>query len=396
MTVLRPYPAYSDVGARWLTSLPTGWGVRRARYLCRIDTGSGDTVNAEPHGEYPFIVRSQTALAAATYDFDCEAILTAGDGGVGEVFHHLRGRFLAHQRVYVLHEFQPEVDTRFFFYYFSSLFRLMAQDGSARTTVDSVRRWMLADMPIALPPIDEQRLIARYLDSETARIDELLEQQRALIETLRERRTAARDAHLAGRDGKRSTTVRRVLQPMNRPPAPGLGVVTAYRDGVVTLRSNRRDDGYTFSDSEQGYQEVLPGDLVFHALDGFAGAVGLSDSHGVCTPVYHVCRVVTDDVPEYVAMLLRHLGTSGFLAAQAPNVRERSVDFRNWQTFARIPLYLPSPKEQREIVADISQRTLEIDTLVAKAGHFVELARERRGALINAAVTGQIDVRAVA
>lgn len=252
----------------------------------------------------------------------------------------------------------------------------------------------ISGLAVPVPPLSEQRLIADYLDHEIARIDELLAKQRALIETSRERHVAIRDSHFERRHAQRSTTVRRVLAPMHRAPVQGLGVVTAYRDGVVTLRSNRRDGGYTFSDSEHGYQEVRTGDLVFHALDGFAGAVGISDSHGVCTPVYHVCQVISDDVPEYVAMLLRHLGTSGFLATQAPNVRERSVDFRNWQTFARIPLDLPSPDEQRAVVADIVKRTVEIETLITKAEQFVELAKERRAALITAAVTGQIYVQA--
>lgn len=268
------------------------------------------------------------------------------------------------------------------------------QDGATRQRIPRKR---LGRIPIPFASLDDQQRIADYLDRETAQVDQLLAKQRALIEISRERRSALRDQHLGGSHAtRRSTTVRRVLAPLNRPAVQGLGVVTAYRDGVVTLRSLRRDDGYTFSDLEQGYQEVVPGDLVFHALDGFAGAVGISDSHGVCTPVYHVCQVIADDVPEYVAMLLRYLGTSGFLAAQAPNVRERSVDFRNWQNFARIPLDLPSADEQRAVVADILERTTEIDTLIAKAERFVELAEERRAALITAVVTGQVDVGAAA
>lgn len=173
-------------------------------------------------------------------------------------------------------------------------------------------------------------------------------------------------------------------------------MVTAYRDGTVTLRSNRRDEGYTFSDTEHGYQEVCAGDLVFHALDGFAGAVGISDSHGNATPVYHVCEMISDDDPAYLALLLRHLGVSGYLATQAPSVRQRSVDFRNWSTFARIPVALPSADVQRDVIAEVREQTAKINTLIAETERFIELARERRSALITAAVTGQIDVRDVA
>jgi len=184
----------------------------------------------------------------------------------------------------------------------------------------------------------------------------------------------------------RETTVRRVLRLLDRPAQAGFGVITAYRDGAVTLRSNRREDGYTFSDTENGYQEIRPGDLVFHALDGFAGAVGVSDSHGNGSPVYHVCEPVVGDDPAYIARLLRHLGTSGFLATQAPNVRERSVDFRNWSTFARIPLVLPPTDEQRTIADYLDRETARIDTLIEEQQRLVEMLRERRWAVVERGV----------
>lgn len=251
----------------------------------------------------------------------------------------------------------------------------------------------VGDIWFQKPPLDEQRAIADYLDRETARIDTLIEEQQRLIEMLRERREAEADVLLGSPVQARHTTVKRVLRPLARPALAGLGVVTAFRDGVVTLRSNRREDGYTFSNTEHGYQEIRAGDLVFHALDGFAGAVGVSDSHGNATPVYHVCEATVGDDLAYVARLLRYLGRSGFLATQAPNVRERSVDFRNWAMFGRLPLALPPVEEQRRIVVHLDEQNAKTDTLIAESERFVELARERRSALITAAVTGQIDVR---
>ncbi|WP_156685617.1 restriction endonuclease subunit S [Mycobacterium sp. Marseille-P9652] len=263
-------------------------------------------------------------------------------------------------------------------------------------TLPSLSRDVLRALPIPIPALPEQREIANYLDRETLQIDTLIGEQQRLIEMLRERRAAIGDRHFYSRSGKRETTLRRVIRPLARPAIQGLGVVTAYRDGSVTLRSNKRDEGYTFSDTEQGYQEVRVGDLVFHALDGFAGAVGISDSHGNATPVYHVCEVVSDDDPVYLAMLLRYLGVSGYLATQAPNVRQRSVDFRNWATFARVPVALPAADVQRDVVAEVRKETAKIDTLIAETEKFIELAVERRSALIIAAVTGQVDVREAA
>jgi type I restriction enzyme S subunit len=260
------------------------------------------------------------------------------------------------------------------------------------TTFSELSASQYSSIRLPVPPTDEQRTIADFLDRETAQIDALISKQNTLIEVLRERRSALLDQHFQSAGRKRSATVRQTLTKLTRPAPSELGIVTAYRDGVVTLRSNRREDGYTFSETETGYQEVFQGDLVFHALDAFAGAVGVSDSHGVCTPVYHVCRPRGDDDPGYLGLLLRYLGTSGFLAVQAPNVRQRSVDFRNWSTFARVPLTLPSPDEQRAFVSAYRSRKSSVDTLIAKTQQHVELARERREALTTEAVTGQIDV----
>lgn len=393
MTVLQKTDrATIKIENRWLNSIPADWALTRLRFVCDVATGSGDTQDSEPNGEYDFFVRSPRPLRSTTYSYDTEAVLTAGDGAVGEVFHHVSGKFHAHQRVYVLSNFRG-VLPKYFYYYFSSFFRLMAQDGSARTTVDSVRRWMLTDMPFVLPPIDEQRAIADYLDQETAQIDELVAKQQELIGLLRERRDAIADSEFQSTDGRTSATIRQTLIRLERAADPGSGVVTAYRDGKVTLRENRRTDGYTMSAAEAGYQGVLPGDIVFHALDGFAGAVGLSDSEGQCSPVYHVCRPRYEDDAEYLALLIRHLATSGFLSTQAPSTRQRSVDFRNWGKFARVPLRLPSVEHQKAFVAEFRQRTAHIDALITKAEEHIALAKERRAALITAAVTGQFDVR---
>lgn len=135
-----------------------------ARYLCKVATGSGDTQDAVEGGDVPFYVRSDNPLSAQSATFNTEAILTSGDGaGVGKVFHHVKGRFHAHQRVYVLHTFQG-IHPRYFFHYFSTFFKDVALDGSAKSTVDSVRRDMITNMPIVLPPREVQELLVNELD----------------------------------------------------------------------------------------------------------------------------------------------------------------------------------------------------------------------------------------
>ena len=75
---------------------------------------------------------------------------------------------------------------------------------------------------------------------------------------------------------------------LERPIKDDDGVITCFRNGEVTLRANRREDGFTIATVEAGYQGIEPGDLVIHGMDGFAGAIGISDSRGKGTPALNV------------------------------------------------------------------------------------------------------------
>src|SRR5260370_33168847 len=84
------------------------------------------------------------------------------------------------------------------------------------------------------------------------------------------------------------------------PALPGDEIVTCFRDGQVTLRRNRRSRGFMIALYEAGYQGVRRGQLVIHAMDAFAGAIGVSDSDGKCTPEYSVCNPRSNETsPSY-------------------------------------------------------------------------------------------------
>ena len=86
-----------------------------------------------------------------------------------------------------------------------------------------------------------------------------------------------------------------LFEKMERPVREEDEVVTCFRDGVVTLRKNRRVLGFTESLKEIGYQGIRRGDLVIHAMDAFAGAIGVADADGKGTPVYSVCKPEPQD-----------------------------------------------------------------------------------------------------
>lgn len=99
------------------------WKEAPVKDLVKIETGSRNTEDKNDDGQYPFFVRSQTVERIDSFHYDCEAVLTAGDGvGTGKVFHYINGKFDAHQRVYVMSQFKQEVLGKYFYYWFSKNF----------------------------------------------------------------------------------------------------------------------------------------------------------------------------------------------------------------------------------------------------------------------------------
>ncbi|MCS3803497.1 type I restriction enzyme S subunit [Chromobacterium alkanivorans] len=204
---LNPNAPMKDSGVAWLGEVPVHWDVMRLKYICDVQTGDKDTVEAVDDGDYPFFVRSQTVERINTFTFDCEAVLTAGDGaGVGKVFHYFNGKFDFHQRVYMMNNFRF-AKGEFFFRYISSMFYKVALEGGAKSTVDSLRMPLFMNFHVTAPPIKEQSSIIAFLDRETAKLDALTAEATRAIELLKERRTALISAAVTGQIDVRGVVI---------------------------------------------------------------------------------------------------------------------------------------------------------------------------------------------
>lgn len=118
-----------------------------------------------------------------------------------------------------------------------------------------------------------------------------------------------------------------LFRKVDRPVEQNHEVITCFRDGMVTLRKNRRARGFTEALKEIGYQGIKRGDLVIHAMDAFAGAVGVSDSDGKGTPVYSVCTPILDANPHYYAFLVREMARSQWILALSRGIRSGQLIF---------------------------------------------------------------------
>ena len=164
-------------------------------------------------------------------------------------------------------------------------------------------------------------------------------------------------------------------------------IVTAFRDGQVTLRKNRRTDGFTNSIKEHGYQHINNGDLVIHEMDAFAGAIGVSDSSGKSTPVYTVCYAKNENINHhFYSHFFRTMAKTGFINSLAKGIRVRSTEFR-WNESRNVYLAEPPKADQEKIVSFLDTETARIDNLIAKQEKLIELLEEQRKSIISHAVT---------
>ncbi len=184
--------------------------------------------------------------------------------------------------------------------------------------------------------------------------------------------------------GWTTTRGKNILQLMKRPPEADDEVITCFRNGEVTLRRNRREEGFTFSDKEIGYQGIKKGDLVIHGMDGFAGAIGISDSDGKGSPVLVVCT--TKENARYLVYYLRTLAMQDVFLALATGIRERSCDLR-WNKIADLLFPVPELDEQCRIADYLDRKCSQIDAIIARQQEVIEKLKAYKLSVITEAVT---------
>ena len=160
------------------------WQQCKIKEICSVSTGKANTQDKEEGGKYPFYVRSAIIERSNSYLYDEEAVLTVGDGvGTGKVHHYVTGKYNLHQRVYRMFDFASEVYGKYFYLFFSNKFIHRVNAMTAKTSVDSVRLEMIAEMDFKFPSLAEQKKIADFfftLDANITTQTQKLQKQTAL------------------------------------------------------------------------------------------------------------------------------------------------------------------------------------------------------------------------
>lgn len=291
--------------------------------------------------------------------------------------------------------------------------RLPLELASTGVTRFGLPKEEIGKVELPVPPLIEQRRIARHLDAETAQIDALVAEKKRMLALLQEKRAAEIDR-----------VVMRGLNPGARlKPSgfPWLGDVPLHwnvkrskqllierddrsatgEEEMLTVSHltgvsprSEKDVNMFEAESNEGYKLVSPDNLVINTLWAWMGAMGVAKHEGIVSPAYHVYRIAAALLPNYVDYLVR---TDAFKA--------EVTRFSKGVWSSRLRLYpeglhevwLPVPPldEQHAIVAHLRterERTAELEASVRAS---FELLQERRRAVITAAVTGQIKPEAI-
>ncbi len=419
---MKRYERYKDSGVQWIGEIPEHWGCAKIRRLLRervekSEDGIGEPLSMSqkygliPTAQMGTIPNVATSYVGAKRTYNGDLVLN---------------KLKAHLGVFALSSYDGLVSPDYAVYYATGLADLEYLQYLFKTPL-YVSEFIKKTTGVAIgfnrlytddlfsisahyPPLSEQHAIVDYLKDKTHKIDEYVaarERERELLESLKQSEianvvTKGLNPNVPMKDSgipwigmiPEHWEVKRAKFMFNKEKREVREcdeVITCFRDGQVTLRKNRRTTGFTESFTEIGYQGVRKGDLVIHQMDAFAGSIGVSDSDGKGTSVYHCCTPKGDYDVHYYAFLIRRMAGSGFIQSLYRGIRERSSDFK-YPVFGNQYLIVPPLSEQQAIVTYIDEKLSKIDRCLADLQAEIDYLKEFKQRLISDVVTGQICV----
>ncbi|WP_081623694.1 MULTISPECIES: restriction endonuclease subunit S [unclassified Thioalkalivibrio] len=408
------YPEYKNSGVEWLGEVPAHWTVAPLKRCATIYNGKDHKDVETEDGDFPVIGSGGEFSRACNYLYDGESILLGRKGTIDKPL-YVNGKFWTVDTMFYSIA-SPQSNGRFLYY---SALKIPFSMYSTNTALPSMTQESLSGHLMAIPPLVEQATIASFLDHETAKIDALIEEQRRLIDLLKEKRQAViSHAVTKGLDPN---------APMKDSGVEWLGEVPAHWRVVKVKHAAKLESGHTpskanpeywdggipwvslndskalaqhdyiantrFSISSAGIENssarMLPPGAVVFTRDATIGLAAIttkemSVSQHLIAWLCHADRVL----PEY--LLLVFYSMQGELERNTFGATLKTIGMPD---IRRLWMPLPPLSEQRRIVDSVFQRREKLSEMIEQAENGIQLLHEHRSALISAAVTGKIDVR---
>jgi len=423
-----PYPEYKDSGVEWLAKVPTHWNIIRLKYGVslindKVENGESDTPylgleNVESWTGRIIETNFKPEIEGASNSFRKDDVLFGKLRPYLAKAVHTQYHGICTSELMVL---RPQnYYARFLFYYMLSRSTVNIIDSSTYGVKMPRANWhFIGNLPVVVPAISEQQAIADFLDRETSRIDELIARKQRLIELLQEQRTALI-----------SYAVTKGLNPdapMKDSGVEWLGELPAHWEVKKLKRLGWFKAGAGFPDNEQGLQDK---DLPFYKvsdmnLEGndilmttYNNSVSRETAKRLGATVFAKDTIIFPKVGIALLTNKRRIltcdacidnNTMGFFVKRGDvkylYYRLLTLDFGRLANLGAVPSMnesqtcnietnVPPLLEQQAIADYLDKETARIDSLVSRINQAIEKLQEYRSALITAAVTGKLDVRA--
>jgi type I restriction enzyme S subunit len=413
---------YKDSGISWIGKIPDHWKIEKVKY----HFNNHKTIVGVNSINYERLALTLNGVVKRNKDddeglqpenFDTYQVLKKGE----LVFKLIDLQNISTSRVGLSHfegivspayiilsssgDICPEFAEKYFLSMWNNQIFNYLGDSGVRSSLNASD---LLNVPIVFPNIEEQKKISQFLSKEYDKINNLkknlLEQIEKLDKYKKSLITEKVSKGLMKNVEYKDSNIPWVgsipsdwevlkgkyfLKLLSKPTKENDEIITCFRDGTVTLRSNRREEGFTIAEKEIGYQGIDKGDLVVHGMDGFAGAIGISDSRGKASPVLNVLDTFYNK--NYIMYYLRSMAYNNVFTALSTGIRVRSCDLR-WNKLAELLYTIPSKNEQDEIANFLNEKTSQIDEIIKIKKEEIEKLDNYKKSITFEYVTGKKEV----
>ncbi len=432
----KKYPSYKDSGVEWLGEIPTEWINSKLKYHAFIY--NGNSISDNEKSAYENLDKETSIPYVSTKDIDSNFLTINYDNGMrvsnddkfkrakkgstlicieggsaGKKLTNLNKDVCFVNKLACIDSYN-KLDNRYAYYITQSSIFKYSFNLATTGLIPGVSINQLKDFEIIRPPFKEQQQIAKFLDNATQKMDTLIQKQENLIKLLKEKRQAVI-----------SHAVTRGLNPEVKfkdsgvewlgdvPEHWGVGLLSTLfdnnKDKNKGMKNNNllslsygkivnKDIDTAFGllpESFESYQIVKPGYIILRLTDlqndKKSLRTGLVTEKGIITSAYVGLKKKSKSIgnEKFIHYYLHTFDIYKGFYGMGSGVRQSL----NFDELKKLRFLVPPINEQDEIVKFIDDKTKKIDKLIKKATKSIKLLKEKRTALISAAVTGKIDVR---
>ena len=400
----------NSANGAWFGTVSKGWQAKQLKWAIMFQRGHDLPSDSREQGNIPVVTSGgitawhNRSIAAAP------GIVTGRYGSIGE-FH------LIEQDYWPLNTALYSIDLhgndpaflRYMLEPLAPLFHLNA----AKSAVPGIDRSDIHSIPVATPSVSTQQAIVKYLDLETSRIDSLLAEKGKLLSYIVEKRralithavTCSLDPQCSFRDSGQSwlglipkhwkvSRSKWMFTERDERSTTGEEVLLSLRMQRGLVPHNEVSEKQTRPGELVGYKKVASGEIVLNRMRAASGLVAVCSQDGLVSPDYAVFKSSPEADQLYYTHLFETEVLQALFRSESTRLGTGSSGFLRLYPESFLTLWFSPPPliEQRAIVAYITTETAKLDKLRASAERTISLLKERRAALIAAAVTGKIPV----